>query len=43
MRILEYVCLDTSRVAKTYRKVIEDIAEDDLSDEQLKMIFYFGV
>ena len=30
MRILEYVGLDTSRVAKSYRRVIDAIAADEI-------------
>ena len=42
MRILEYVGLDTSRVAKTYRKVIEAIAADDFRAAQVKKLANLG-
>jgi hypothetical protein len=38
MRILEYIGLDTSRVAKTYRKVIDAIAADDFRAAQVKKL-----
>lgn len=38
MRILEYIGLDTARVAKTYRKVIEAIAADDFRATQVKKL-----
>ena len=38
MRILEYVGLNTSRAAKTYRKVIEAIAADDFRGAQVKKL-----
>jgi len=38
MRILEYIGLDTSRVVKTYRKVIDAIAADDFRAAQVKKL-----
>ncbi len=38
MRILEYIGLDTSRVAKTYRKVVDAIAAEDFKAAQVKKL-----
>lgn len=38
MRILEYIGLDTSRVAKSYRKVVDAIAADDFRAAQVKKL-----
>lgn len=42
MCILEYVGLDTSRVAKTYRKDIDAIASDDFRAAQVKKLSNLG-
>ena len=42
MRILEYIGLDTSRVAKTYRKVIDALAADDFRAAQVKKLANVG-
>ncbi|WP_455289816.1 UvrD-helicase domain-containing protein [Cupriavidus necator] len=38
MRILEYIGLDTSRMARTYRKVVDAIAHDDFRAAQVKKL-----
>lgn len=38
MRILEYIGLDTSRFAKSYRKVVDAIAADDFRAAQVKKL-----
>ncbi len=38
MRILQYISLDTSRVAKSYRKVVDAIAADDFRAAQVKKL-----
>lgn len=38
MRILEYIGLDTSRAAKTYRKVVDAIAAEDFKAAQVKKL-----
>ena len=42
MRILEYIDLDSSRVAKTYRKVIDALAADDFRAAQVKKLANVG-
>jgi len=42
MRILEYIGLDTSRVTKTYRKVIDALAVDDFRAAQVKKLANLG-
>ena len=38
MRILEYSGLNTSRVSKTYRKLVEAIARGDFAAAQVKKL-----
>ena len=42
MRILEYIGLDTSRFAKSYRKVADAIAAGDFRTAQVKKLASLG-